>query len=70
MGEAFVKTPVITDLILVHVLVVNLERVGRQLLCLEQLPVAERRGKMRRHEERTQITPPIDPARAWDRTGL
>lgn len=39
IGKAFVKKMVITDLILVHVLVVDLERVGRQLLCLEQFPV-------------------------------
>lgn len=32
---------VITDLILVHVLVVDLEGVGRQFLCLDQLPVGE-----------------------------
>lgn len=36
---------VITDLILVHVLVVDLERVGRQFLRLEQLPVGEKAGK-------------------------
>lgn len=39
IGKAFVKNVVVTDLILVHVLVVDLERVGRQFLRLEQLPV-------------------------------
>lgn len=38
---------VITDLILVHVLIVNLKRMGGQLLCLVQFPVKEW-GKARR----------------------
>ena len=44
--KAFVKTMAITDLILVHVLIVNLKRVGGQLLCLVQFPT-QRRGKKR-----------------------
>lgn len=39
---------VITDLILVHVLIVNLKRMGWQLLRLVQLPIREC-GKTRRH---------------------
>lgn len=32
---------VITDLILVHVLIVNLKRMGWQLLCFVQFPIKE-----------------------------
>lgn len=41
---------VITDLILVHVLIVNLKRMGWQLLCLVQFPIWEY-GNKRRHKK-------------------
>lgn len=39
---------VITDLILVHVFIVKLKRMGWQLLCLVQFPIRGQ-GKERRH---------------------
>lgn len=46
--KASVKKTVITDLILVHVLIVNFKRMGWQLLCLVKFPIMEE-GKKRRH---------------------
>ncbi len=46
--ETICQKTVITDLILVHVLIVNLKRMGRQLLCLVQFPIKGWRKK-RRH---------------------
>lgn len=49
--KAFVKKRIITDLILVHILIVDLKGMRWQLLCLIQFPIKEWVKERETHEE-------------------